>query len=51
MLLDIVLAADLDSLAGGGVDDGVALTHGATVDTHVRQLTKSALLKLESQSY
>ncbi len=42
-----MLAAHLDSLAGGRVDDGVALAHGATVDTHVGQLSKSALLKLE----
>ena len=46
-LLDVMLAAYLDSLAGGGVDNGVALAHGATVDAHVGKLTKSALLKLE----
>ena len=46
-LRDVMLAAHLDSLAGGGVDDRVTLAHGATVDAHVGQLTKSALLKLE----
>ena len=42
---------NLDPLASGGIDNGVALAHRAAVDAHVGQLPKPALLKLECQGY
>lgn len=40
---------NLDPLASGGIDNGVALAHRAAVNAHVGQLPKPALLELECQ--